>query len=148
MNCFYESFDEIFSLPSTKKILVDDTYLYNALDYKWHIGLDIIIKNDNPSLFKKLKELMHCPLRYDKFKTEFTVAQLKYLDKFLKLRFVSLCFKKTDSDILREERKQMRSKSKVFKKIASIIHEYEFLDFSDKNEQLMVNKLKSALNIR
>ena len=34
MISFYESFDEIFSLPSTKKILVDDAYLYNALHYK------------------------------------------------------------------------------------------------------------------
>ena len=147
MHICYESFDEIFSLPPTKKILVDDAYLYARLHYKWHHGLDEKIKHDNPSLFEKLKSLIYCPLRYDKFNTEFTVAQIKYLVKLLNLEFVSLCFKKTDSDILREERKQMRSKSKVFKKIASIIYKYEFLDFSDKNEQLMVNKLKSALNI-
>jgi hypothetical protein len=147
MISFYESFDEIFSLPSTKKILVDDAYLYNALYYEWFMGLDIIIKHDNPSLFKKIKELMYAPLGIGITKREFTVSQLKYLKKLINLKFVPVCFKKTDSDIICEEKKQMRSKSKVFKKIASIIHKYEYLDFSDKNEQLMVNKLKSALNI-
>lgn len=148
---FYESFDEIFSLSSTKKILVDNSYLYARLHDKWYHGLGVKIKRDKPLLYKKLKELIHCSLRYysykGRFKTEFTVSQLKYLKKLLNLEFVPVCFKKTDDDIAREEKKQMRSKSKVFKKITSIIHEYEFLDFSDKNEQLMVNKLKSALNI-
>jgi hypothetical protein len=148
---FYESFDEIFSLSSTKKILVDNSYLYARLHYKWFMGLDIIIKQDKPSLYKKLKELIHCSLRYysykGRFKTEFTVSQLKYLKKLLNLEFVPVCFKKTDRDIICEEKKQMRSKSKVLKKIESIIHEYEFLDFSNKNEQLLINKLKSALNI-
>jgi hypothetical protein len=85
---FYESFDEIFSLPSSKKILVDNAYLYARLHYKWHHGLDEKIKHDNPSLFKKLKELIYEPLSYDIVKTEFTVSQLKYLHKLLNLEFV------------------------------------------------------------
>lgn len=145
VNRFFESFDEIFSLPASKKILIDATYLYNALHYKWFMGLDIIIKLDNPSLFKKLKELMHEPLKYDKFNTEFTVSQLKYLDKVLNLKFVPTCFKKTDSDILREEKKQMCSKSKIFKKIKSILYKYENLEFSKKNEQLLVDEIKKNI---
>lgn len=31
---FFESFDEIFSLPSTKKILVDDAYVYTRLHFE------------------------------------------------------------------------------------------------------------------
>ena len=140
---FYESFDEIFSLPTSKKILVDDAYLYNALHYKWYMGLDIIIKNDNPSLFEKLNTLMYCPLRYDRFKTEFTVSELKYLDKFLNFKFVITCFQKTDDDIAHEERKQMCSKSKIFKKIHSILYKYENLEFSKKNEQSLVDEIKN-----
>ena len=143
VNMFFESFDEIFSLPSTKKILVDDAYLYNALHYKWHMGLDIIIKIDNPSLFKKLKKLIHDPLRYDIFKTEFTVSQLKYLYKLLNLEFAVTCFQKTDDDIAREERKQLCSKSKIFKKINSILHKYENLEFSKKDEQSLVDEIKN-----
>ena len=93
---FYESFDEIFSLPSSKKILVDDAYLYTRLHYKWLMGLDITIKLDNPSLYKKLRELIHCPLEVtnDSFKTEFTVSQIKYLVKLLNLEFGITCFQK------------------------------------------------------
>lgn len=144
VNRFFESFDEIFSLPSNKKILVDNAYLYARLHYKWFMGLDIIIKLDNPSLFKKLKELMHEPLRYDKFNTEFTVSELKYLDKALNLEFVPICFKKTDGDILCEERKQICSKSKIFKKIKSILYKYENLEFSKKNEQSLVDEIKNS----
>lgn len=102
---FFESFDEIFSLPASKKILVDDAYLYARVHYGWYDGLGIKIKRNKPTLYKKLKELIHCPLRYDGFNTEFTVSQLKYLDKLLNLEFVPECFKKTDSDILHEEKK-------------------------------------------
>jgi hypothetical protein len=102
---FFESFDEIFSLPASKKILVDDSYLYARLHYNWYHGIGVKIKRDKPLLYKKLKELIHCPLRYDKFNTELTVSQLKYLYKLLNLEFVPICFKKTDSDILCEERK-------------------------------------------
>lgn len=140
---FFESFDEIFSLPSSKKILVDDAYLYNALHYKWNMGLNIIIKIDNSSLFEKLNKLMYCPLRYDRFKTEFTVSELKYLNKFLNFEFVSTCFTKTDSDILREEKKQMCSKSKIFKKFQSILYKYENLEFSKKNEQSLADEIKN-----
>ena len=140
---FFESFDEIFSLPSNKKILVDDTYLYNALHYKWCMGLNIIIKIDNSSLFEKLNKLMYCPLRYDRFKTEFTVSELKYLDKFLNFEFVITCFQKTDDDIAHEERKQMCSKSKIFKKIHSILYKYENLEFSKKDEQSLVDEIKN-----
>ena len=52
VNRFFESFDEIFSLPSSKKILVDEAYLYARLDYKWHHGLDVKIKHDKPLLYK------------------------------------------------------------------------------------------------
>ena len=93
-------------------VIIDDAYLYFRLHYKWFMGLDIIIKQDNPSLFKKLKELIQSPLRADKFRTEFTVSQLKYLKKLLKLDFVDICFRKIDSNILREERMQLSSKSK------------------------------------
>jgi hypothetical protein len=141
---FYESFDEIFSLPSSKKILVDNAYLYARLHYKWFMGLDIIIKLDNPSLFKKLNELIYEPLRDDKFNTEFTVSQLKYLDKLLNLEFVPICFKKTDSDILCEKRKQICSKSKIFKKIKSILYKYENLEFSKKHEQSLVDEIKNS----
>jgi hypothetical protein len=144
VNTFFESFDEIFSLPASKKILVDDAYLYARLDYKWHHGLDVKIKLDNPLLFKKLKELIHEPLRYDKFNTEFTVSQLKYLDKLLNLEFVPICFKKTDSDIPCEKRKRLCSKSKIFKKFQSILHKYENLEFSKKNEQSLVDEIKNS----
>ena len=143
---FFESFDEIFSLPSNKKILVDDTYLYNALHYKWHMGLDIIIKIDKPLLFKKLKTIMDSSLETnitDTSKSEVTVPELKYLDKVLNLKFVPTCFKKTDSDILREERKQFCSKSKIFKKIKSILYKYENLEFSKKAEQSLVEEIKN-----
>lgn len=141
---FYESFDEIFSLPSSKKILVDDAYLYTRLHYKWLMGLDITIKLDNPSLYKKLRELIHEPLRYDSFKTEFTVTQLKYLKKLLNLEFAITCFQKTNNDILREERKQLCSKSKIYKKIQSILHKYENLEFSKKHEQSLVDEIKNS----
>jgi hypothetical protein len=141
---FFESFDEIFSLPSNKKILVDNAYLYARLHYKWFMGLDIIIKLDNPSLFKKLNELIYEPLRDDKFNTEFTVSQLKYIDKLLNLEFVPTCFKKTDSDILCEERKQLSYKSKIFKKFQSILYKYEDLEFSKKNEQSLVDEIKNS----
>jgi hypothetical protein len=141
---FFESFDEIFSLPASKKILVDDAYLYARLHYKWFMGLDIIIKHDNPSLFKKLKELIQYPLRAGIFKTEFTVSQLKYLYKLLNLEFAPVCFRKIDSDILREERKQLCSKSKIYKKIQSILHKYENLEFSKKHEQSLVDEIKNS----
>ena len=140
---FYESFDEIFSLPSSKKILVDDSYLYVRIHYKWYHGLGVKIKLDEPSLYKKLKVLIHEPLRYDIFKTELTVSQLKYLYKLFNLEFAPVCFKKTDSDILHEERKQLSYKSKIFKKIQSIIHKYENLEFSKKNEQSLVDEIKN-----
>ena len=141
---FFESFDEIFSLPSTKKILVDDAYLYARLHYKWYHGIGVKIKRDKPFLYKKLKELIHCPLTYDKFNTEFTVAQIKYLVNLLNFEFVPVCFKKTDSDILREERKQLCSKSKIFKKINSVLHKYENLEFSKKAEQSLVEEIKNS----
>lgn len=145
VNKFFESFDEIFSLPASKKILVDDAYLYARLHYKWYMGLDIIIKHDNPSLFKKLKAFIHCPLEAnDSFKTEFTVTQLKYLHKLLNLEFAITCFQKTDDDIAREERKQLCSKSKTFKKIQSILHKYENLEFSKKHEQTLIDEIKNS----
>ena len=143
VNRFFESFDEIFSLPTSKKILVDDAYLYNTLHYKWYMGLDIIIKIDNPQLFEKLNKLMYYPLRYDKFNTEFIVSELKYLHKLLNLEFVITCFQKTDDDIAIEKKKQMCSKSKIFKKIHSILYKYENLKFSKKNEQLLVDEIKN-----
>jgi hypothetical protein len=143
---FYETFDEIFSLPSSKKILVDDAYLYARLLDKWHHGLGAKIKRDKPSLYKKLKVLIHRPLRADIFKTEFTVAQLKYLHKLLNLEFVITRFQKTDDDIACEKKKQMRSKSKIFKKVQSILHKYENLEFSKKNEQSLVDEI--CLNFR
>jgi hypothetical protein len=146
---FYETFDEIFSLPASKKILVDDAYVYARLDYKWKHGIDVKIKRDKPLLYKKLKglfkKLIQCPLGfYRKFNTEFTVSQLKYLDKLLNLEFVPTCFKKTDSDILCEERKQICSKSKIFKKIKSILYKYENLEFSKKHEQSLVDEIKNS----
>ncbi len=152
VNRFFESFDQIFSLPASKKILVDNAYLYARLHYKWHHGLAEKIKHDNPSLFKKLKELMHDALRcnmhgflkFHIFKTEFTILQLKYLDKLLNLEFVATCFTKTDSDILREEREKICSKSKIFKKIKSILYKYEDLKFSKKNEQSLVDEIKNS----
>lgn len=100
---FFESFDEIFSLPASKKILVDTAYLYARLHYKWHHNLDEKIKHDNPSLFKKLKELIYLPLRADIFKMEFTVSQLKYLVELLNLDFFLTCFQKTEKDIINQE---------------------------------------------
>lgn len=143
---FFESFDEIFSLPASKKILVDDAYLYARLHYKWFMGLDIIIKHDNPSLYKKLNGLIHCPLEAysDSFNTEFTVEQLKYLKKLLNLEFAIPCFRKTNDDIIREERKQLCSKSKIYKKIQSILHKYENLEFSKKHEQSLVDEIKNS----
>ena len=140
---FFESFDEIFSLPASKKILVDNAYLYARLHYKWHHGLDIKIKHDKPSLFKKLEELIYEPLGYTIFKTEFTVSQLKYLHKLLNFEFVITCFKKTDKDIAYEKRKQIGYRSKIFKKIQSILHKYGNLEFSKKNEQSLVDELKN-----
>ena len=141
VNRFFESFDEIFSLPASKKILVDDAYLYARLDYKWHHGLDVKIKHDKPSLFKKLEELIYEPLSYTIFKTEFTISQLKYLHKLLNLEFVITCFQKTDKDIAHEKRKQMGYRSKIFKKIQSILHKYGNLEFSKKNEQSLINEI-------
>ena len=142
---FFESFDEIFSLPASKKILVDDAYLYARLHYKWYHGLGVKIKRDRPSLYKKLKELIHCPLEEysNRFKTEFTVSQLKYLHKLLDLEFVITCFQKTDKDIAHEKRKQIGYRSKIFKKIQSILHKYGNLEFSKKNEQSLVDELKN-----
>ena len=140
---FYESFDEIFSLPTSKKILVDNAYLYVRVNYKWYHGLGIKIKRDKPLLYKKLKEVIHEPLTYDIFKTELTVSQLKYLHKLLNLEFAPVVFKKTDSDILHEERKQMGHRSKIFKKIQSILHKYGNLEFSKKNEQSLVEEIKN-----
>lgn len=141
---FFESFDEIFSLPSTKKILVDNTYLYTRLTYKWYYhGLGVKIKRDKPSLYKKLKELIHEPLSYDKFQTELTISQLKYLYKLLNLEFAPVCFEKTDGDILREERKQLGYRSKIFMKIQLILHKYVNLEFSKKNEQSLVEEIKN-----
>lgn len=146
VNKFYESFDEIFSLPSSKKILVDEAYLYARLDYKWHHGLDVKIKHDKPLLFKKLKDLfktltqgtLSCHIR---FKIELTVSQLKYLHKLLNLEFAITCFQKTDDDIAIEKKKQMCSKSKIFKKIQSILYKYENLEFSKKNEQSLIDEI-------
>lgn len=138
---FFESFDEIFSLPVSKKILVDNAYLYARLHYKWHHGLDVKIKHDKPSLFKKLEELIYEPLSYTIFKTEFTISQLKYLHKLLNLEFVITCFQKTDKDIAHEKRKQMCYRSKIFKKIQSILHKYGNLEFSKKNEQSLINEI-------
>ena len=140
---FFESFDEIFSLPSTKKILVDNTYLYARLHYKWYHGLGVKIKRDKSSLYKKLKETIHEPLSYGKFQTELTISQLKYLYKLLNLEFAPVCFKKTDSDILHEERKQLGYRSKIFMKIQSILHKYANLEFSKKNEQLLLEEIKN-----
>lgn len=140
---FFESFDEIFLLPSSKKILVDNTYLYARLNYKWYHGLGVKIKRDKPSLYKKLKELIHEPLSYDKFQTELTISQLKYLYKLLNLEFAPVCFKKTDDDILREKRKILGHRSKIFKKIQLILHKYGNLEFSKKNEQLLVEEIKN-----
>lgn len=138
---FFESFDEIFSYPSNKKILVDNAYLYARLHYKWHHGLDIKIKHDKLSLFKKLKELIYEPLSYDIVKTEFTVSQIKYLVELLNLEFIITCFQKTDEDIAHEKRKQMGYRSKIFKKIQSILHKYGNLEFSKKNEQSLVDEI-------
>jgi hypothetical protein len=143
---FFKSFDEIFSLPASKKILVDNAYLYVRLNYKWNHGLDVKIKHDKPLLFKKLKELIHEPLTYDIVKTEFTVSQLKYLHKLLNLEFVITCFQKTDKDIAHEKRKQMGYRSKIFKKIQSILHKYGNLEFSKKNEQSLIDEI--CLNFR
>jgi hypothetical protein len=142
---FFESFDEIFSLPASKKILVDDSYLYARLHYNWYHAIGVKIKRDKPLLYKKLKELIHCPLETysNRFKTEFTVSQLKYLKKLLNLEFVPVCFKKTDKDIICEEKKQMRSKSKIFKKIQSILYKYENLEFSKKNEQSLIDEIEN-----
>ena len=144
VNMFFESFDEIFSLPASKKILVDDAYLYARLHYKWHHGLDVKIKHDKPSLFKKLKELIYGPSRVDIIKREFTVSQIKYLVELLNIEFAITCFQKTDDDIAREERKQMCSKSKIFKKIQSILFKYENLEFSNKNEQSLIEEIKNS----
>ena len=71
------------------------------------------------------------------------MSELKYLDKFLNFKFVITCFQKTDDDIVHEKKKQMCSKSKIFKKIQSIIHKYENLEFSKKNEQSLVDEIKN-----
>ena len=146
VNKFYESFDEIFSLPLNKKILIDDTYLYARIHYNWYHGLGIKIKRNKPSLYKKLKELIHCPFRSGIFEREYTVSQLKYLKKLLELEFIPICFKKTYNDILHEERKQMSSKSKTFKKIQSILYKYENIEYSKKNEQLLLDDLRKYLS--
>lgn len=140
---FYESFDEIFSLPPSKKILVDDSYLYCRVVYKWYHGLGVKIKHDKPLLYKKLKQLIHNPLIGDIFKTEVSVAQLKYLNELLNLEFINVCFQKTDEDIERERRKKMGYKSLVFKKIQSILHKYGNLEFSKKNDQLLLEEIKN-----
>lgn len=147
---FFESFDEIFSLPASKKILVDEAYLYAILDYKWHHGLDVKIKHDKPLLFKKLnkelfKKLIQFPFTYcDRFKIELTVSQLKYLVELLNIEFAITCFQKTDEDIAYEESKQMCSKSKIIKKIKSILYKYENLEFSKKNEQSFIDEIKNT----
>ena len=133
-----------FSLPASKKILVDNAYLYARIHYKWYHGIGVKIKRDKPFLYKKLKELIHCPLTYDKFNTEFTVTQIKYLVKLLNFEFVPTCFKKTDSDILREKRKLIGFKSVIFKKVQSILHEYANLEFSKKVEQSLVEEIKNS----
>ena len=144
VNMFFESFDEIFSLPSTKKILVDNAYLYARLHYKWHHGLGVKIKHDKPSLFKKLKELIYGPSRCDIIKTDFTVSQIKYLVELLNIDFAITCFQKTADDIAREEKKQMCSKSKIFKNIQSILHKYGNLEFSKKAEQSLIEEIKNS----
>lgn len=72
------------------------------------------------------------------------MSELKYLDKFLNFKFVITYFQKTDDDIVHEEKKQMCSKSKTFKKVRSILYNYENLEFSKKNEQSLVDEIKNS----